>query len=47
MYNFSIFNIKIATQKLTDFDKFSWNSCWYDSGHNTILQNYFKDIKDN
>ena len=31
----SIFNIKMATQKFTNFDKF-FNVCWYDSHHNTI-----------
>ena len=30
-----IFNIKMATQKFTNFDKL-FNACWYDSCHNTI-----------
>ena len=32
----SIFNIKIATQKFTNFDKFFLNACRYGKCHNTI-----------
>ena len=31
-----IFNIKVAAQKFTNFDKFLKNTCWYDNCHNTI-----------
>ena len=36
------FNIKMATQKFINFDKFLKNACWYDSCHNTIQQNFFQ-----
>ena len=36
------FNIKMATQKFINFDKFLKNACWYYSCHNTIQQNFFQ-----
>ena len=32
----SIFNVKMATQKFTDFDNLKKIACWYDSCHNSF-----------
>ena len=39
MLLFFSFNIKMTTQKFNSLDFF--NAYWYDSCHNTVLQNYF------